>query len=473
MKINLKQIVQWTGAKVLSEVNKEFHGLGTDTRQDLSGQLFVALQGDLFDAHAFLSQAVKQNASALLVHKKTEELDLLKDQVTIFLVDDTLRALQDLAHHYRKTMKAKILGITGSNGKTTTKEFAAAIISTVKKTHYSKGSFNNHWGVPLTLLALEEDHEIAVVEMGMNHAGEITRLVEIADPDIVTCTMVGRAHIEHFGTVEKIAEAKEEIYNASRTSAVRIYNLDNPHTFRMFQKAVKFYPKSTKLTFSSMHAKADLYLRVKTIEMDALTIEGKIAGQEGTARVPVFGEHNLNNLSAAAGLALAAGLSPQQIWKGLSECKTNWGRNQWLETEGKAKILFDGYNANPDSMKALLSNVSQLQVGGKKIGVFAQMLELGDVSAELHEELGQLVAESGFDRVYFYGQDHQAFSKGFLKSQADIETKVLSEFKSSLADDLLQSIQANDLVVVKGSRGMKLERMILPLKPIGFSEKKE
>ncbi len=478
MKLNSAQIANWTGAQILSEPNKEFSAVGTDTRVDLTGKLFVALQGDQFDAHQFLGQAAAKNAAGILIHQQTPEIEKIKNNVTVFLVKDTLKALQDLAHHYRKTMKAQILGITGSNGKTTTKEFTAAILSTVKKTHYNKGSFNNHWGVPLTLLAIEPQHEVAVVEMGMNHAGEITRLVEIADPDVVTCTMVGRGHIEHFGSVEKIAEAKEEIYNSSSSKTLRIYNLDNPYTFKMFQKAVKFYPKSPKMTFSCLHAKADVYLRVKTIEMESLTLEGKIAGVEGSVKVPVFGEHNLNNLSAAASLSLAAGLTPEQIWKGLSECKTNWGRNQWLKTEKNTKILFDGYNANPDSMKALLGNISKINLGGQKIGVFAQMLELGDMSAPLHEELGHLVGESGFDRVYFYGKDHSAFQKGFQEAleqnqSSKVVAKIVSEFESSLADDLATKVQSDDVVIVKGSRGMKLERMILPLKPIGFSEKKD
>ena len=203
MKWKLENIATWTSGKILSQHALQFDFVGTDTRSDLSDKLFVALQGENYDGHNFLDQAVQQGAKALLIHRLEPKFEHLKNQVSIIQVADTLQALQDFSHHYRKTLKAKIIGITGSNGKTTTKEFTAQILNSFKKTHYNQGSFNNHWGVPLTILQIEADAEYAVVEMGMNHAGEIKKLVAIADPDIVVCTMVGTAHLDSLGHRKK------------------------------------------------------------------------------------------------------------------------------------------------------------------------------------------------------------------------------------------------------------------------------
>ena len=249
-----------TKAQALSSGADSFDGVGTDTRKDLSGQLFIALRGENFDAHEFLEKAILQGERGLVVYKRKKKWDPLLKKAAVFQVSDTLLGLQNLAHGHRFRQRATIVSMTGSNGKTTTKEFATAILSTYKSTSSSIGSFNNHWGVPLSLLQIQKDHEVAVVEMGMNHAGELTRLVQIAQPDVVVCTMVGRAHIEHFGSSEKIAEAKEEIYKASGPTVTRIYNIDNQYTLKMFEKAAKEFPQARRVTFSSMNERADLFL---------------------------------------------------------------------------------------------------------------------------------------------------------------------------------------------------------------------
>ena len=203
MKWTIDQIAKWTNAKIASSHQTEFSDFFTDTRKSGANKIFVALKGDQYDSHDFLDKAVEQGAGLLLVHRLDPKFENLKDKVSILIVDDTLIALQAWACEYRKTLNAKIFGITGSNGKTTTKEFLAKILSTVKKTYYTEGSFNNHWGLPFSILNVNSDHECVILEMGMNHAGELTNLVHIADPDYVVCTMVGTAHIEHFGTLKK------------------------------------------------------------------------------------------------------------------------------------------------------------------------------------------------------------------------------------------------------------------------------
>ena len=473
-KISLTDVVDSTKGQVLSTASQSFQGVGSDTRVDLTGQLFFALKGDAFDAHQFLGKAVAQGAAGLVIHQETPELASLKNQVTIIKVEDTLRALQDLAHAQRMKSKSIIVGITGSNGKTTSKEFSGAVISSARQVHLPKGSFNNHWGVPFTLLAEPEGTQVSLIEMGMNHAGEIQRLCEIADPDIVVVSMVGRAHIEHFGSIEKISEAKEEIYRFARPEAIRIYNLDNEQTAQMHSRAAKEFPKARKiLTFSSVNSKADVFFQIEELDMSSISLKGKIAGVEGAAKVPVFGEQNLTNLMVAASCALAVGLTSQEIWSALPRCKTNWGRNQLVHLKNGAELLFDAYNANPDSMKALLANVKLLKTKGQKIGVFAQMLELGDLSSSLHQELGEWVGRAGFDAVWFYGADSIAFERGIRSSNFSKKLIVSKTYEESLASQVGSMIHELDTVLVKGSRGMKLERFVMACDPKDFSLKKE
>ncbi len=473
-KLTLADVLKATGGKLLSSKAETFLGVGSDTRVDLSGQLFFALKGEAFDAHQFLKKAVEQGAAGLVVHEMSSELESFKSQVSIVHVPDTLKALQDLAHFERLKSQAVIVGITGSNGKTTSKEFSAAVVSSARKVHFPKGSFNNHWGVPFTLLAEPENSEVSLIEMGMNHAGEIQRLCEIAEPDVVVVSMVGRAHIEHFGTIEGIAAAKEEIYRFAKADAIRIYNLDNPHTAKMHARAAVDFPKARKiLTFSSQNPNADVYLQIREMDMSSISVAGKIAGVEGSAKVFIFGEQNLTNLMVAAAIALSVEMKPQEIWKALERCRTNWGRNQLVHLSSGAELLFDGYNANPDSMKALIDNVKLLSSKGKKVGVFAQMLELGDQSEKLHQELGEWVGRAGFDLVWFYGADCRAFEAGIKSSGFSKKSMVSNSYEDSLASQVASVLNQHDTVLVKGSRGMKLERFVVACKPIDFSLKKE
>lgn len=471
MKWHLHQIAEWTKAQKISEHHKEFSEVGTDTRKDLSGQIFIALKGDAYDAHNYLDQAVQQGAKALIVHELPEQFSHLKEKVSILKVQDTLKALQDFSHGYRKTLKTKIIGITGSNGKTTTKEFTAQILGHYKKTHYSQGSFNNHWGVPLTLLSVPQDADFAVVEMGMNHAGEITQLVKIADPDITVCTMVGTAHLEFFGSSANIAKAKSEIYMDAKPETIRIFNQDQDLTFDMMYPVAKKFPDSRMLSFSEKNPEADVFLKIEELKMKEIKISGVIAGEQGEVLVPIFGKQNLTNLMAASTIAYACRLTPEQIWKALPNCKTSWGRNQFIETKNNAEILFDGYNANPDSMRALLENVPMLKCTGKKIGVFGQMKELGEQSKNAHIDIADLAGASGFTQIYFIGEDHEAFLKGLLKSGFKGETFIQSAFSKEFGEKLGQSVKPGDIVVIKGSRGAGTERFVPFCNPVNWQGK--
>lgn len=471
MKWTLKQIADWTGAEVLASHEHDFDEVGTDTRKDLKGQIFVALKGEQFDAHDYLDKAVQAGASCLLVHSLHEKFNHLKEKVSILKVDDTLEGFQKFAQGYRSTLKTKIVGITGSNGKTTTKEFTAQILSAYKKTHYNQGSFNNHWGVPMTLLGIPSDAAVAVIEMGMNHAGEIQRLVEIANPDLVVCTVVGTAHIEFFGTQKKIADAKSEIYLYSRPDTVRVFNQDQDLTYDMMYPVAKKFPESRMLSFSERNTEADVFFKISEITMRGLKITGIIAAVPGEARIPIFGKQNLTNLMAASTLAYACGLTPEQIWKALPRCKTAWGRNQFIETEVGAEILFDGYNANPDSMKALIENIPLLKSTGKKIAIFGQMKELGIEASKAHKDLGELAGKAGFQQIYFIGDFQDGFVEGLKSGNYGGEKFIQSHFDSKMGEKLKASLKSGDLVVIKGSRGAETERFIPFCSPINWSKK--
>lgn len=479
--IQLKDLVEGTQGKVVSQLYQSFLGIGTDTRVDLKGKLFIALKGDNYDPHLFLNKALDAGATGVLIHTPLEsifglsldEVQKMKMRATFVLVDDTLKAFQSLANYYRKKSNAIVVGITGSNGKTTTKEFCGAIIGAYKKIHIPKGSFNNHWGVPMTLLEEPEGTDVSIIEMGMNHSGEIQRLCEIAEPEHVVITMVGRAHIEHFGSIEKIAAAKEEIYKYAIPTATRIYNLDNHFTREMWTRSKNEYPKARKIiTFSEKDESADIFAKIVELTMSHIRLEGQIMGQAGQAVVPIFGRQNVTNVLAAAAMGIAVGLTPDQVWRGMVFCKTSWGRNQLVKLHNGAELLFDGYNANPDSMKALIENVPLLKTRGKKIGVFAQMRELGELSPSAHEELGFLVSQAGFDVIWFYGDDSGSFEAGVRRGKYQKKLIVSNAYEESLASEVASMVNPSDTVLVKGSRGMKLERFVVACEPEDFTVSK-
>lgn len=460
--LSLAQVVEAAEGRVLATVEKNFVGVGTDTRQALDNQIFVALKGDQYDAHQFLSQAVQKGAKCLLVHDEKFVTDELKQKATVVLVKDTLRGLQDLARYWRKQVKAKIFAVTGSSGKTTTKEFAAAILGTQFKVHYSRGSYNNHWGVPITILGISRFHEVAIVEMGMNHPGELTLLSKIAQPDVVICTTVGRAHIGHFGgSVQAVADAKEEIYLAN-PKATKIFNYDNSYTLKMFERVSKLQGAEKTVAFSSFSAGSEVSLRATHINIDGLQITGHITGVKGEARVPVFGRHNVVNLMAAASMAVVMNMEPERIWAAFPRCQSEWGRGQLVKLEDGATVLFDAYNANPDSMAALIKSMFEMNVdeGARKLAVLGEMLELGDQTAHCHEELGELIGRADFDLIWFMGPSQKAFEAGVKKSEYSKELILSENFDLSLAQRVRSLMTPKDIVIMKASRGMKLERVL-------------
>lgn len=468
--LNLEDVLKATSGELISHhpAYRAWQGVGTDTRQDLSGLLFVALRGEHFDAHNFLQGALEKGATGLLVDQITADLQQRinaksSPALTVVKVQDTLRALQSLAHYWRRKNKAKIVAITGSSGKTTTKEFTASILQSHLKTHFNRGSFNNHWGVPMTLLALRSDHEVGVIEMGMNHSGEITDLCRIAEPDITLVVNVGQGHIGELGSQEAVVQAKWEIYRSSLES-VQIFNLDNQHTQRMYQEA-KIRGHQKILTFGKG---GDVELRVTQAGIDFIEVSGHIGSQSGRARIPVFGQQNVENVMAAAAIALSLELNPGDLWQSLESLHTIWGRNQLVKLPSGTRVMFDAYNANPESMAALLRNFAHISAEGKKYLILGEMLELGTDSSRLHEELGHLAGEADADFVWFIGAHQDDFARG-VRSTSFSKNLLLSDgYKEDVATQVGSMLKGLDIVAIKGSRGMKLEQVLRVWNPVDF-----
>ncbi len=468
--LSLEELVKAVSGKTISSPFKSFSGIASDTRKPMPDKIFFALRGENHDAHQFLAHAVQQGAKALIVDQAASLDPQLQTKASLIQVPDTLKALQDLALFWRRKHKFKVLGITGSNGKTTTKFFTQTLLAPHFSVFAAEGSFNNHWGVPFSLLGADSKTEVVIQEMGMNHSGEIRRLCEIAEPDFVCVTMVGRSHIGELGSQEAIAKAKEEIYEYS-PNAISIFNRDNEWTRDMLDRAKAKGRSAAVLTFSSFEEGADVVLRATHMDLDGITLKGQIGGISGEARIPVIGRQNVSNLAAASALSLAAGVSGENIWKSLPNCRTAWGRNQIVRLQSGARAIFDGYNANPESVRALLKNLYEFEGRGKKLVILAEMLELGNESSKAHREIGLLAGQSGLDWIWFMGPHRADFEAGVRDSGFDKNLIISESYELSLAHKIRSVLKDGDIAVIKGSRGMKMERVLEALDPLDFAAK--
>ncbi len=471
MKFELPFILTATMGRVLSKPHTQFKDYSVDNRSDKTKEgLFIPLVGETHDAHAFVEAAIKAGATGVIFHKWYPQWEPYKDRVTFIEVQDTLVALKDLARAWRMKLQATVIGLSGSNGKTTTKDFLAQILSKIGRTHASRGSFNNHWGVPFTLLDTPLDADFCVLEMGMNHAGELTELTQIGQPHIVGLINVGRAHVGQFvDGIEGVARAKEEIYQAAPVSSLFVFNLDNSWTRKMYSK----YSHHQTITYSMKEFSADVYLRIKEKNHTGFCIEGQVGGVLGQAQINFWGEHNLENLGMALALAYAAGVSPQKLWDQVESCHTGWGRNQWIETESGARVLFDAYNANPESFQQLFVNLEKTWDKNKNyFGIFSEMLELGDQASREHRSLGERASQLPWQNCLFIGPSGLDFEAGWKAGGNKNNPMILRSYEESLALDLLSMLDPNSQVIVKGSRGGALERIVERLLPKDFNSKK-
>ncbi len=428
----------------LYEIYKKHPVVSTDSRNCPSGSLFFALKGENFDANRFALSALENGAEYAVIDNAEYAVD-----ERFIVVEDTLKALQELAALHRKTLGTKMLGITGTNGKTTSKELIAAVLSQKLNTHFTKGNFNNHIGVPLTLLQLTAEHEFAVIEMGANHPGEIKELAEMAQPDLGIVTNVGMAHLEGFGSFEGVKSTKAELYEFIKKSGGEIFlNTENEDLRAMAEKAgfdtgkgVLKYGIGAEL--GDKLACGIITENAPLIAMQCETPEGKFE-----IRTQLIGSYNAENILAAVAIGHYQGLSNKQIKTGLETYKPENNRSQLVKTE-KNELIVDAYNANPTSMQAAIENFADMAADSKTL-ILGDMLELGEQSAAEHQKIVDLLNEKKLKKVFLVGENFQAVSSKFC-TFADIK-------------NLLQHISENpmegELILIKGSNGIRLVESI-------------
>lgn len=447
----LSQIVKMIPGSQLVGRDLTINGVSTDSRVDLTGKLFIPIIGERFDAHEFLPQAVENGASAILCSKKHKKAPT---NTSVILVDDTLEALQALAKSYLKEWNGKIVGITGSNGKTSTKDILTSILSAKYKVHKTQGNFNNHIGLPLTVLSMDEDTEVAVLEMGMSDFGEIEFLSKLAEPDAAIITNIGESHMQELGSRAGIAKAKLEIASGLSKDGLLVINGDEP----LLIDRTKDQNASYTIETFGFNEKNDYYPTF--IEMNESGSEFGINKTEKTRfKLGVLGKHNISNTLAAIAVARKFSLTWEEIHLGMQNLEMTKMRMELLKTKNGLTIINDAYNASVTSMKAALLFAAELTGYQRKFVIFGDMLELGDQEIAFHEEIGEEVVRLQFDFLYTYGSLSK-FAAVSVFEQMDSSKVQSFEDKNKLIEVLKQKVKPNDLVLVKASRGMKLEEVV-------------
>lgn len=454
--VSFSDCIQMTGGvKLCGPEQGMIHGVSTDSRQIAQGMLFVPLKGERFDAHDFVPQAIAHGAVAVLWQEGHPCPEPVPEGILFIGVPDTLAALQRLAREYRRRLPVQVIGVTGSNGKTSTKDMIASVLGERYKVQKTEGNLNNHIGVPLTLLRLREDTKYAVVEMGMSSLGEIRLLADIAQPQIGVITNIGEAHLEKLGSRENIAEAKMELVEALPPDGLAVLNGDEP---LLRQRVGRTQAEVVWFGFSDGND-----IQVK--DWESRGMDGSLFSVKGfTPRfyLPVPGQHQLANAMAALAVARRAGLSDEEAAAGLANVSLSGMRFEVHPGRLGGLIINDAYNASPSSMRAALQTVAGLSQGDGKIAVLGDMLELGPEAERWHELVGEWVAAARFDRLVAIGRYAEAMLRGARRKgmkeahlqacrQADEALPVLSSWQRSFS---------HPLVLVKASRGMKLETIV-------------
>lgn len=465
--LDLEQDSLYPAARAGKNLDLIFSGISTDSRSIKKDELFVALKGANFDGHGFIEKLVDKGIKGFVVEKKfachlirQDKKNFLSKKVTLFKVDDTLCALGMLAKFQRIRSGVKIVAITGSNGKTSTRKMVTEIFRTRFNTLGTKKNFNNEIGVPLTLLGLSYDHEWAVVEMGMNHPGELAGLAEMAAPDIAIITNTAKAHLEGLGTVLNVAEEKASILFSVKKGGTAVLNMDDPRWEIFAEKAEKI-ENIEQVIYIGTSKNADV--RAESIRLSREKICFTLVSENRDIKLDICmntpASFMVPNSLAAAAAAFQAGISPYEVKKGLESFVPVPGRMNIIKSSRGFHIIDDTYNANPASVKAALAALAALAAGKESLAVLGDMLELGDRSEQLHCEIGREAALSGVSRLYLYGNMADHVACGAVKAGFR-EDKIIRADKREIADNILDLSIAGAWILVKGSRGMKMEDVI-------------
>lgn len=445
-KILLSEIVKACSGSYGYPADKYVTSVVTDSKKVEEGSVFIAIKGERFDAHDFVGEAVSSGAVCAVTERAV-------DGAKCIIVDSTRAAYLSIAHHYRNKFDIPLVAVTGSVGKTTTKDFIWRVLSESFNTHKTPENRNNDIGLPETLLNLNKEHQAAVIEMGMNHQGEISKLSTVAAPTICVITNIGTSHIENLGSRENILKAKLEILDGADKNAPVIMCKDDEYL-----KKADLRGRRT-VWYSVEDTSADVYAKDITIHDDSVSFTICEQGGEIKAKMNVLGLYNVKNALAAYCVGRELKMKPEDIVSGIAKFKTD-GIRQTIEKLGEMTIIKDCYNASPDSMGSALELLDSVKTDGRRIAVFADMKELGKMSKELHTKVGGFVSKSKTDILLCFGDDSRYIVSGAVKAGFKEENAKFFTDKNELCDYLNDIKRDGDTILFKASRAMKLEEVI-------------
>ncbi|MDP4162371.1 MAG: UDP-N-acetylmuramoyl-tripeptide--D-alanyl-D-alanine ligase [Bacillota bacterium] len=455
IKRNLKQVAEMIFAKndATPFADVWVTGVSIDSRKIEKGNLFIPFKGEHADGHKYVEDSIRNGAAAAFWQSDVPNPPL---HLPILIVDDCLKALQELARSYREQLSVKVVGITGSNGKTTTKDMTAGLLSLSYKVKKTEGNYNNHIGLPLTVLSLDEDTEVAVLEMGMSGRGEIEFLTTLARPDAVIITNIGESHLLDLGSREAIAEAKLEILQGLRDGGLAVLHGDEP----LLMERIEKHKGNVRVQTFGRSQTNDMYPVKITQSGNGNTFA--INQSPGDFYLPVLGTHNILNALAAMLIAKEFSIPFEKMDKGLQNIKLTNMRMELVEGKNGEKIINDAYNASPTSMMAAIDLVSNLSGYDKKILVLGDMLELGPQEEEYHHHIGEKLQRDKIDLLFTYGSLGGLIAKGARKSLGEERVFAFTN-KADLIKELESHVNEKTLILVKASRGMKLEEIVISM----------
>ena len=446
-KFTLQQVADACGGQVVPEFAAvAVNGVCSDSRKLRQGQLFIALKGARFDGHDYIPEAIKAGAAGAISAREMPGLPVV-------VVPDTLRALGDLARFYRQSLEIKVIGITGSVGKTTTKEMIAGILETAFRTARTEGNYNNNIGLPQTVLEIPEDYQAAVLELGMNHFNEMSYLTSIAQPDIAVITNIGTMHIEHLGSREGILQAKLEILEGLRPDGRTVFNGDEPLLWNL-----KEYNRVTPLYFGVENDACDVLAKdVETVD-GGMNFRVHAFGDEMEVFIPAPGMHMVYNALAAISVGYLMGVKPAKMQQALAMFRNAGMRQEIIKRDGYT-VIADCYNAGPESMEAALQVLADTPTQGRRIAVLGDMLELGVCSPAEHYRIGRLAAQTA-NALFTYGKMADRYISGAVTGGMNQKRVTTYKTHEELADALKRFAKPGDVLLFKGSRGMRMEQAL-------------
>jgi UDP-N-acetylmuramoyl-tripeptide--D-alanyl-D-alanine ligase len=461
--ITAREILSPTkGKRISGDSGTVLSGISTDSRNINTGELFWALKGERFDGHDFVLKAIKNGAAGIVVQKDWWNPEVATKLLSnsripaIITVNDALEALGDLAAWWRQQHNVRVVAITGSSGKTTTKEMVANILEQEKLTLKNQGNFNNLIGLPLTLLQLEERHQNAVLEMGMNRPGEIGRLTQIADPDVGVITNVGMAHIEGLGDIKGIARAKTELIEKVSSKSEVVLNGDDQ---LLLKTASRF--ENQWITFGLGERNDVRAEGIRNLGMEGISFDLLVREDSLPVRLKVPGLQNVLNALAAVAVSLCLDTSFEHIVKGLGAFSGLKGRFMVTSLPNGITLVDDTYNANPSSLKAALTSIGSLTDEGRKIIVcLGEMMELGDAAVPEHRQAGRSVAELGTHYFMAIGEHAHEMINGAIESGMPSNRAQVVSSHNEMVNKIKGEMHEGDLVFIKGSRKMGLEKVV-------------